>query len=308
MNDCSKKLALKIDVSTCRGTREGIPRLIETLQGHNAGASFLFSLGPDQTGRLMKHLFRAGFMSKMSRGGLFSHYGLKTLLNGSLLPAPDIGRNCAGQLKAVKEAGFEVGIQAWSHFQWQDKVREASNAWTENEMDKAIQRFRELFGEFPTFHGAADWQMNRHALRLTQRRDFHFSSDSRGRGPFLPIWNGEPVACLQVPTTLPPLDELLGVEGITEANVAEQLLALSADAPATGHVYTLRAELEGMKLLAVFEQLLQGWQAQGYELVSLGELVGSLDKSALPHCDVSMGSQPGRNEPVLLQRNEFVAA
>ena len=44
------KLALKIDVDTYRGTREGVPRLVEMLKAHGAGATFLFSLGPTTPG------------------------------------------------------------------------------------------------------------------------------------------------------------------------------------------------------------------------------------------------------------------
>ena len=43
------KLALKIDVDTYRGTRQGVPHLLEILKARNAGATFLFSLGPDHT-------------------------------------------------------------------------------------------------------------------------------------------------------------------------------------------------------------------------------------------------------------------
>ncbi|MDE1715615.1 4-deoxy-4-formamido-L-arabinose-phosphoundecaprenol deformylase, partial [Chromobacterium amazonense] len=62
-----KKLALKIDVDTWRGTREGVPRLMDMLKRHQAGATFLFSLGPDHTGRAIKRVFRPGFLSKVSR-------------------------------------------------------------------------------------------------------------------------------------------------------------------------------------------------------------------------------------------------
>ncbi|TAK66152.1 MAG: 4-deoxy-4-formamido-L-arabinose-phosphoundecaprenol deformylase, partial [Betaproteobacteria bacterium] len=86
------KLALKIDVDTYRGTREGVPRLIEALQRHQAGASFLFSLGPDHTGRAITRAFRPGFMKKVSRTSVLEHYGIKTLLYGTLLPGPDIGK------------------------------------------------------------------------------------------------------------------------------------------------------------------------------------------------------------------------
>jgi hypothetical protein len=43
-------MVLKIDVDTYRGTREGVPNLVRMLKAHQAGATFLFSLGPDHTG------------------------------------------------------------------------------------------------------------------------------------------------------------------------------------------------------------------------------------------------------------------
>jgi len=61
------KLALKIDVDTYRGTRDGVPRLLEVLKRHGAGATFLFSLGPDHTGRAIKRVFRPGFTKKVRR-------------------------------------------------------------------------------------------------------------------------------------------------------------------------------------------------------------------------------------------------
>src|SRR5216117_722180 len=61
------KLALKVDVDTYRGTRRGVPRLVELLKKHGAGATFLFSLGPDHTGRAIKRVFRRGFVGKVSR-------------------------------------------------------------------------------------------------------------------------------------------------------------------------------------------------------------------------------------------------
>ena len=67
------KLALKIDVDTYRGTLEGVPRLVELLRKHDAQATFLFSLGPDHTGRAIKRVFRRGFLKKVSRTSVTSH-------------------------------------------------------------------------------------------------------------------------------------------------------------------------------------------------------------------------------------------
>ena len=47
----AKRIALRVEVRSCRGTLEGVPRLAEILRKHAARATFLFALGTDQTGR-----------------------------------------------------------------------------------------------------------------------------------------------------------------------------------------------------------------------------------------------------------------
>jgi peptidoglycan/xylan/chitin deacetylase (PgdA/CDA1 family) len=285
-----------------------VPPLVDALRRNKAGATFLFSLGPDHTGRAIKRAFRPGFMKKVSRTSVVEHYGLKTLMYGTLLPGPDIGRRCGDILRAVHDAGFETGIHCWDHVKWQDSVETADAAWTERQMKLAADRYAEVFGEPAKVHGAAGWQMNAHATRLTQRLGFAHASDGRGSHPFVPVQNGEIVLCPQLPTTLPTLDELIGIDGITADNVDEKLLALTALPPACGsHVYTLHAELEGMKLLPVFERLLTGWREQGYELVSLRDLAATLKLGALPRHEIVRGEIPGRSGTLMLQGPEFLA-
>lgn len=300
-------LALKIDVDTYRGTVEGVPTLLDLLHRHGAEATFLFSLGRDHTGRAIKRALRPGFMRKVSRTSVVSHYGLKTLMYGTLLPGPDIGRRCGDILRGVRDAGHEVGVHCWDHVKWQDGVAHANMRWTEREMELACSQFANIFGEAPQVHGAAGWQMNRHAVRLTQRLGYRYASDCRGSHPFMPMWNAEIVHCPQLPTTLPTLDEMIGIGEITEDNVHEHLLAMTVDPPPTGHVYTLHAELEGMKLAAVFERLLTGWKAQGYQLVSMRRLYDELVIDDLPRHELFMGKIPGRSGTLLLQGPEFLA-
>lgn len=303
----SRRLALKIDVDTYRGTREGVPQLVEILQRYEAQATFLFSLGPDHTGRAIKRALRPGFMKKVSRTSVVEHYGIRTLLYGTLLPGPNIGRKCADILRGVADAGFEVGIHTWDHIKWQDGVEHADAAWTRREMELAIDRYTDIFGAEPRTHGAAGWQMNRHALRLTQQLGFDYCSDCRGYSPFMPVQSAEIIACPQLPTTLPTLDELIGCDGISAYNVHEHLLQLTQDPPPTGHVYTLHAELEGMKLAPVFDRLLAGWRSQGYELTTTRALFDNLNLAALPRHEIVRGEIPGRSGTLMVQGEEFLA-
>lgn len=296
------KLAIKIDVDTYRGTRHGVPRLVEALQVRGAGATFLFSLGPDHTGRALRRVFRPGFLSKVKRTSVVEHYGVRTLLYGVLLPGPDIGKRCAAQMRAARDAGFEVGVHCWDHVRWQDNVALEQADWTEREMARAIERFEEIFHEMPAVWGAAGWQTNRHAA-FVEENHMRYASDTRGTCPFLPLWDGVRIGCPQLPTTLPTLDELIGLDGIDESNVADVLLRKTSSLE-SDHVFTAHAELEGGKLLPAFDRLLEGWKNQGYELVSLKSLFESLDPAALPRHEVVYGEIPGRSGTLALQAKE----
>lgn len=302
------RLALKIDVDTWRGTQQGVPRLVEILRRHRAGASFLFSLGPDHTGRAIRRALRPGFMKKVQRTSVVSHYGVKTLMYGTLLPGPDIGRRGADIMRATRDAGFETAIHCWDHVRWQDGVEKAGATWTEIDMRRAHERYVEIFGSEAPGHGAAGWQMNPHALRLTQRLGYSWASDCRGTHPFVPVWNGEIVACPQLPTTLPTLDELVGTEDITADNVHLHLLRLTGPThPVRDQVFTLHAELEGLKFGDTLERLLTGWREQGYEMVTLGTMRDALDPALLPRHEIVRGEIPGRSGSLMLQGEEFLS-
>lgn len=308
-------LTLKIDVDTCRGTREGVPNLVRLLQKHRANASFLFSLGPDHTGWALRRAFRPGFFKKVARTSVVEHYGLKTLMCGVLLPAPDIGKTCAREMRAVKRAGFECGIHTWDHVVWQDNVRHRDAAWTKRQMQLSFERFSEIFGEPPPTHGAAGWQMNADAFEQLDGLGIRYASDGRcrlnergalidaGAGPHHLSAAGKLLSCIQLPTTLPTLDELLGraIAGavVDTSTIARTVLRLT-ETP-RDHVFTLHAELEGQKLAPIFEELLTGWQAQGYDLVSMADYYQKVKGASLPVCPIGWGELPGRSGELIVQ-------
>jgi undecaprenyl phosphate-alpha-L-ara4FN deformylase len=139
-------IGLKVDVDTLRGTREGVPRLMALLKKHGVDATFYFSVGPDNTGRAMRRVFRKGFAQKVARTSVLKHYGLKTLLYGVLLPGPDIGRAAGGVMRGVHDAGFEVGLHTYDHVRWQDYVVKETADWTRVEFERGLRAFERVFG------------------------------------------------------------------------------------------------------------------------------------------------------------------
>lgn len=288
------KLALKIDVDTLRGTLAGVPRLMDILERFGARGTFLFSLGPDHTGRALRRALRPGFLQKVRRTSVLRHYGLRTCLYGTLLPGPDIGRRCASIMREVERRGHEVGIHAFDHVLWQDQVAYRDESWTFAQMQAATDRFALIFGRSSRVHAAAGWQMNASAFFIEERLGFRYASDTRGLAPFYPRIDGIRCGCPQFPTTLPTLDELIGRGDTNVETPVAHLLRLTASRP-HDHVYTLHAELEGGRLSEWFEKLLQGWRAQGFELATLAQLVASTSASEIAESEITYGPMPGRS-------------
>jgi undecaprenyl phosphate-alpha-L-ara4FN deformylase len=296
------RLALKIDVDTDRGTREGVPHLVEDCGEFEAPACFLFSLGPDQTGRAITRVFRPGFFQKVSRTSVVELYGVRTLLNGTLLPAPHIGRRNGHIMRAVAEAGFEVGIHCYNHYRWQDFVQRMSLEEVDAEFGAARTEFRRIFNRDAHTAGAAGWQSNARSREIYDRAELLYASDTRGAFPFFPRIDGTVFRTLEIPSTLPTFDELIGrPEFPDDAIVPHYLSLLRDDRP---NVFTLHAEIEGMGKRALFQELLAACRRAKVKFIQLDDLARELlaNRTAIPICDQVMAEIDGRSGLVATQR------
>ena len=294
------RIGLKVDVDTLRGTREGVPRLMALLGKLGMDATFYFSVGPDNTGRAMRRVVRKGFAQKVARTSVLKHYGLKTLLYGVLLPGPDIGRRAGAVMRSVHDAGFEVGLHTYDHVRWQDYVAGATAAWTRAEFERGLDAFERVFGFPPQSHAAAGWQINAHGLELEREYGLRYASDTRGGAPFFPLLAQGISTCPQLPTTLPTFDEILGLDGVDESSIADAVFRLSAAAAdvaldETLQVFTLHAELEGMRLLHAFESLLVRWRESGATIMRMAKIHELAMRRPLPARAVGWGEVAGRS-------------
>jgi peptidoglycan/xylan/chitin deacetylase (PgdA/CDA1 family) len=142
--------------------------------------------------------------------------------------------------------------------------------------------------------------MNEHAFEQIDAWGMRYASDGRGHSPYRLVVDGTTLEHVQLPTTLPTLDELIGVNGCDESNVAQRLLAATEHSP-QDQVFTLHAELEGQKLAPIFERLLAGWHAQGHTFATMGDYYAALDRDQLPSYPVTWGEIPGRSGELIVQ-------
>lgn len=295
------RLALKIDVDTDRGTREGVPNLIADCEEFDLPACFLFSLGPDQTGRAITRVFRPGFFKKVSRTSVVKLYGVRTLLNGTLLPAPHIGRRNTRIMREVRDSGFEVGIHCYNHYRWQDYVQKMSEPAIHEEFLAARTEFLRVFGVEAQTAGAPGWQSNERSRQVYDDANLLYSSDTRGHSPFFPRINGRVFKTLEIPSTLPTFDELIGRPEYPEARIVPHYMSLLRDD--TINVFTLHAEIEGMGHRRLFRELLIACRDRGVQFVRLDDVARELlaKRDTIPVQDQAMAEIDGRSGLVAVQ-------
>ncbi len=293
-------VALKVDVDTFVGTREGVPRLLEILDRYGIKATFYLSMGPDNSGKAIRRIFtRKGFLKKMLRTKAPSTYGLKTLLYGTLLTAPKIADNLSEVMKQVAREGHEVGVHAWDHVDWHDNLPHMKEATVSEVLGRARDAFRMVFGRDAETTAAPGWMVSVRSLAVQDGMALRYCSDARGEYPFFPVMEGRQFETLQIPTTLPTMDELLGMEGITAATINDYYFSRVRSGL---NVHTIHAEMEGMRLAGTFSDLLRRLADSGVRFVTLGDAAGEALQGNPPACMLSMEEISGRAGLVAVQK------
>jgi peptidoglycan/xylan/chitin deacetylase (PgdA/CDA1 family) len=284
---------------------EGIPRILDLLARHGARATFLFSLGPDSTGRAVKRVFRRGFVKKVMSASPAASYGLRTMLYGTLLPAPDIGtrKEAVARMREAAAAGHECGVHAWDHVDWHDRLPRMERAEVFATFGRACDRFGEVFGRPAEVAGAPGWTANGLSVEAYEARGIRVASDSRGGAPLLPLRaDGRPAALVEVPSTLPTLDELLAFEEFRGEKREETLSFLRravAESPGDS-VHSVHTEIEGGRAFAgLFGRQLEAWASDGVAFVTLSDVAASaVAAGSLPARPLRFAVVRGRAVPV----------
>lgn len=291
-------VALKVDVDTYAGTRDCVPKLLSILESFGIKATFYFSLGPDNSGKAVRRLFtRKGILKKILRTKALTAYGLKTMLYGTLLPPPLIAASFPEILLETEKRGHEVGIHAWDHVKWHDLLPWFPKPVTAMELGKAGGQFEKVFGRRARSTAAPGWTVSVDSLEVQDAMELLYCSDSRGRSPFYPVMEGRLFKILQIPTTWPTMDEILGENGIAEDTINDHYLSLLRPGL---NVHTLQAEMEGGVFTAVFSELLKKLVAADVRFITLAEAAQEYGADASA-CILEMGEHPGRPGNVAIQ-------
>jgi undecaprenyl phosphate-alpha-L-ara4FN deformylase len=254
-----------------------VPRLLDLFAKEGVKATFFFSLGPDTSGRAIKRVFRRGFVKKVLSASPAASYGFRTMLYGTLLPAPDIGgrKEAVARMREAAAAGHSVGIHAWDHIDWHDHLPRMTRAEIEAVVAKEHARFHEIFGKQATLQAAPGWTATPLSVEVQEAHGVLATSDTRGGGPFFPLRaDGAPSKVLEIPSTLPTLDELLALPLRGTGSQPEKACEfLRVNVNEGLHVHSIHTEIEGATSFAApFASLLAAWKSDGTSFITFEEL------------------------------------
>ncbi|HYV86586.1 MAG TPA: polysaccharide deacetylase family protein [Patescibacteria group bacterium] len=288
-----RRIALRVDVDTHTGMRDGVPVLLDLFARARARASFFVTMGPDHSGRAIRRVFtRPGFAGKMARTGPLKTYGLYTVLSGTLLPSRPVGAGFPHLVRLVESSGHECGIHGWDHVLWHDGLERMRPVAIEAELRRAAAAFAEATGRAPAGTAAPAWRATEDSLAAQDDMSFRYASDCRGRSPFRPITSRGTHRTIQIPATLPTLDELIGLPGMDEAAILERLTR--ALVPEGLNVFTLHTEIEGRHHAPALLALLRRWSGEGWTFETLGETAERALRAEVPACPMTRGGVEGR--------------
>ena len=290
-------MALKVDCDTAEGTKNGIPRLLALFDELQIRASFFFSLGPDNSGRAVMRVFtRKGFLRKMLRSRAPSLYPARTMLSGTLLPAPTIGRVCRSEIRSVAAAGHETGVHAWDHVAWHDRLPRWAPAKVAAQYRRLHESYEAILGMPAESSAAPGWTVSDDYLDVREAYPLSYTSDTRLGGPFLPILRKGVSKIVEIPTTLPTLDEKLGDPSAASPG---ELFSYYRELPSGDEVHTIHTEVEGGPYLEFFRRLLMAWKERGAQFLTLSERASEARRvRELPRRQIARITLPGRGGTV----------
>lgn len=195
--------ALRVDVETSNCLLKGVPALHEILKEYNLRATFFVPMGPDRAWLGFDRARAKGYL-KLSP---MRKFGLKTILRSLLLNPFDMGELCV-KVGVNRLEGYEFALHGYDHACWARTIKRKTSEEIRVLFMRGYSEYKRVFGRAPIGFASPEFKWTTETLRLLDELGFRYGSDFRAEAPFKPIVDGRAYKTLQIPVTLPNMEEL----------------------------------------------------------------------------------------------------
>lgn len=197
-----KEFAIRIDLESRKGIKEGLPNLLDLFNKYNVKGSFYLTMGGESN--IFDILKNRGGMNSAGERKI-KLWSFKDKLKMVFMPVDFASKN-KRILKGVLKEGHELGLHGWKHREW---TRNLDKVNIGKRLDQMIYRYEKYFGVYPRSWSSPGFNINKKVLLELKKRGITHISDfkekktvngiknipiticGKSRMPFVEYWVGE---------------------------------------------------------------------------------------------------------------------
>jgi undecaprenyl phosphate-alpha-L-ara4FN deformylase len=202
-----------------------------------------------------------------------------------------VGADHPRLLKAIKQAGHEIGLHGYDHFWWAENIWDASEERVRMDMERAIGVFRHTAGFEPSAWASPNWRCSVSSIKFVDDHPFAYGADCRGTEAFFPKIDGYIGRKIQIPITLPCLHEIRNyMSSADPKHIMKEFISRLKNGL---NVWCIHDYYEGVLERKLFSGLIERLKSDGWTFTPLIELVNSINPKTVPVVEIERRSLPG---------------
>jgi peptidoglycan/xylan/chitin deacetylase (PgdA/CDA1 family) len=292
------KLALRIDVDTAAGMRDGVPFMLDALERYDMYATFFITGKECGRGAFLRRWRDPHYRARYRKLGLpkLARFAWRSLCAGGRVMS-----SCPEVIQRIEQDGHELGLHGFDHGWWADHVWTADARELEEEMERAYLASTEVTMSTLLPWASPAWRTTEHVVKHVQKFGVQYLAEAWGREPFVTVVADGEIPLVHLPITLPGFEGLVFQDGLEPVDAIEAVLDAIGNRPSAA--MCMHGYFEGILQRDLFTGFLEGCKSRGLATVTFAHaadrFAGSLDQ--LPRCRLDRAGIPGYAGQVSVQ-------
>ncbi|MFC2153929.1 polysaccharide deacetylase family protein [Candidatus Altiarchaeota archaeon] len=273
--------ALRVDIDSLEGLRQGVPKILDVLRDLGIKASFYCLMGWEgDLWSTINHRLLREYENPLSKTEEYDESDLifKSPLNISKIFRCLLSPKSLSSEKAIIERilseGHSLGVHGYVHVRWRGITPSEIN----KEFKYMMSAYSKIIGEQPKGFSAPLNFTSEHLLRTLNDYGFLCNSYLGGKTIYRPTIDGQPSNFVMVPVIIHqsgiPIIEYLYNKGLNSDNIIKRVSHTIEDAEKNFGLSSLyiHPKVEGDVAINIFQQLMSYISEEGHEIKNFEDI------------------------------------